>query len=243
MIADIVQPGCFDDTTRLVLADAAYFKGRWKKAFAKALTRDLPFHLESGASISVRTMHLRARLLYFETASLQGLELPYSSDRFSMVLFLSRNSLSAPALADSLAALKLAHSHPASPKDEVDVSLPQFNVGSRLDLTGPLQAMGMTDAFGLSADLSGISSEKPLYVRSVLHKARVAVDEEGTEAAAATVAAITASEAPSVKPHGPQLRFHADHPFIFLIQHNGTDAILFLGSVCDPSIKAPEHGG
>jgi serpin B len=168
-------------------------------------------------------MHLTGHFRYGGTETLQVLELPYVSNRFSMIILLpfEYRKLNLADTEKTLTPALIEQLRQKCVNQEVDVSLPRFKLGSDFDLKKPLKVMGMELAFDMhGADFSGITPEKPFFIEAALHKACVDVDEAGTEAAAAT--------AVSFKLKGIST-FVADHPFLFLIRHNPTGAILFLG--------------
>jgi serpin B len=166
---------------------------------------------------------------------LQLLELPYAGDDLSMLVLLPRKNDGIGTLENDLTADKLAEWMKSLRRREVEVYLPKFKQTNEFDLGTTLKAMGMTDAFGSKADFSGMDGRKGwLYISAVVHKAFVDVNEEGTEAAAATAVEVTAAAAPV--PRQEPVIFKADHPFVFLIQDKHTGSILFLGRVMDPHI-------
>ncbi|MHC4942863.1 MAG: serpin family protein [Planctomycetota bacterium] len=228
-IKDLLPEGSIDALTRLVLTNAIYFKGLWADPFEKKDTHRAPFFMLSGKKQEVDMMHGSERFPYYEEEDFQVLELPYAGDDYSMVLFLPRN---AGGLADfekrfTLEALQawLNRLH----RFKIKVFLPRFEITCPMDLGGVLIGMGMERAFsGGSADFSGMTGNRELFISRVVHKAFVKVDEEGTEAAAATgvVMSLTGISEPR--------EFRADHPFLFIIRHKGTGAILFMGRVTQP---------
>ncbi len=231
-IQDLVPQGKIDGSTRLVLADAIYFKGHWRVEFDKSQTQDAPFHPNPSQTISVRTMNVQDRFGYTETENLQMLELPYFAGKMSIIILLPKKVDGLPKLEQSLNAARMGQLLAQMQAREVNVFLPKFKLTSEFSLANKLQTMGMADAFSPQADFSGIDGMKSLYIGAVLHKAYVDIDEEGTEAAAATAVIAVAS---AVEPPRPSpVIFRADHPFLFLIRHDQTGAILFMGRVTSP---------
>jgi serpin B len=230
-IDDLIPPGMLGADTRLVLANAIYFRGNWARQFEKSATQDQPFHASPDRTVVVPLMFGKLRVGYAAHAdgALKVVELPYEGDDLSMLVLL-------PDATDGLATLEARLTTDTVrgwtsdlARREVLVYLPRFSVESRFALAPTLGAMGMPLAFSDRADFSGMDGRRDLFVSAVVHKARVDVDEQGTEAAAATgvVMGLTAvREEPPV--------FRADHPFVFAIRHNPTGAILFLGRVVDP---------
>jgi serpin B len=230
-IEDLIPRGALDAMTRLVLTNAIYFKGLWNNQFDEAKTEQAAFHTAPGESKQVHMMHQKADFAYGETPDCRLLEMPYVGETLSMVVALPPEDSSISELEERLTAERLERWLGALRVREVDVFIPRFKLETKFSLTGDLGQMGMRDAFaGSAADFSGMNGKKNLFVSDVIHKAYVEVNEEGTEAAAATgvVVGITAvTEPPPV--------FRADRPFLFFIRHKPSGAILFLGRVMDPT--------
>ena len=232
-IVDLMGPGVLDPLTRLVLTNAIYFKGQWEKQFRPEQTAEAPFRLSTGKQVIVPFMHQVETFRYAETASAQVLELPYSGNELAMTILLPKPDSS---LAELEAAIRTDGIRPileALSPTKVDVSIPRFKFEAELSLGEYLQQLGMTDAFSDNlADFSGIS-DTFLYITHVLHKAFIEVNEEGTEAAAAT-AVIMGTK--SIRLDLPKV-FMADRPFVFLIRDVRTGSILFIGRMADPLSK------
>jgi len=231
-IKDLIKPGILTPMTRLVLANAIYFKGDWASPFKKTRTRDAPFTLMSGDKIKAPMMHQTEEFGYMEGDGYQALELPYAGNDLSMIVFLPRKANGLPEFEKSATMKGLAKNRPRLRRRKVVVALPKFKMTSEFRLDDTLKSMGMGDAFSIRlADFSGMTGNKELYVGAVLHKAFVDVNEEGTEAAAATgvVMALKSMARPRPIPV-----FRADHPFVFLIRDNRSNSILFLGRVMNP---------
>jgi serpin B len=225
-ITEIVPKVLPDEYTRLILVNAIYFKGLWATPFDKKLTKDAPFHVSAEKSVSVPTMRIKAELKYSENDNLQVLGMPYRSNQLSMVILLPKKSDGLAELEKTLTVSDIEQLLQAGSLQEVNVSLPKFKETSGFDLKKALQDLGMVDAFLIKkADFSGISDPSDLFIEAILHKAYVSVDEEGTEAAAATAFFIASSMS---------VMFNANHPFLFLIKDNSTSAILFMGRVTNP---------
>jgi serpin B len=234
-IRDLLQPGTVDPLTRMVLTNAIYFKGYWAAPFKKEQTEDDEFHLSPAQSVQVPLMHRVDEFNYFNGGSFQALEIPYKGYELSMIVFLPNDVSGLPAFEQSLTASSvqqwLSQLRPAS---KVIVTFPRFKVTQQFELQGALGAMGMTKAFEKGeADFSGMTGNRELFISAVIHKAFVDVNEEGTEAAAATAVEMLemARQGP---PKPPPIVFCADHPFVFLIRDNRSGGILFMGRVADP---------
>jgi serpin B len=219
-IREIVSPDMFNENTTLVLANALHFKAAWRNAFRPGITKARPFTLASGEAVDVPFMAQTEHVGYAEKDGAVAVELPYEGGRFSMVVVLPPAGAPA-AIPDGLLEALEAGS--------VSVFLPRFRVESGFNLKDTLAAMGMNAAFTEDADFSGIDGTTNLFISVVAHKAFVAVDEAGTEAAAATAVVMALKG----EPGAPKV-FRADRPFLFLIRDTKSGAILFLGRVSDP---------
>lgn len=237
-IRDLLPAGSIDSLTRLVITNAVYFKGTWVRQFDAARTQDADFLTDAGKTVNVKMMQdtgSEAEYRYAETGSVQYIELPYTHDSgkaLSMAVILPKDNAiqTAEAVLDesNLSALKdTAH------VQRVMVYLPKFRMETEYRLPETLSAMGMPTAFTFgAADFSGMDGTTNLYISDVIHKAFIDVNEEGTEAAAAT--AVVMQGGAAAPGEGPPV-FRADHPFVFLIRDDGTGTILFIGRVADPS--------
>ncbi|MBP7052612.1 MAG: serpin family protein [Phycisphaerae bacterium] len=229
-IKDLLGPGDLDAATRLVLTNAIYFKGNWASQFKKSRTFDEPFTLLDGTEVQVPMMNQKARFGYAETDALQVLEMPYVGEELSMFVLLPRKADGISELEMSLTAENLAQWLDKAHEREVVVTVPKFKMTSKFSMAGVLQSMGMTDAFTARADFSGMTGRRDLFISAVIHQAYVDVNEEGTEAAAAT--AVTMKLTAALPDQTPV--FRADHPFLFLIRDKASGCILFLGRVMNP---------
>ncbi len=232
-IVDLIGPGVLDPLTRLVLTNAIYFKGQWEQPFRPEQTEEAPFYLSGGKQAVVPFMHQIGTFRYAETSDAQVLELPYSGNELAMTVLLPKPDSSLSKLEAAIQADGIQSILEAPAPTKVDVKLPRFKFEAELSLSGYLQQLGMVDAFDDNiADFSGIS-DTFLYITHVLHKAFIEVNEEGTEAAAATAVVMGTK---SIRLELPEL-FVADRPFIFLIRDLRTGSILFLGRMADPLSK------
>jgi serpin B len=230
-IEDLIPAGAIDPLTRLVLANAIYFNGSWLHPFSQNSTAQAPFYTLDGSDISVDMMKLYGeRFLYHQGQNYQALNLPYLSSDFVMTLLVPdadayedfEASLTLEDLSEILSGMSF---------ERVDLEMPKFDFESSVDANDPLIALGMGDAFDPErADFSGITEEEELMITDVLHKATITVDEEGTEAAAATAVIIGVT---SAMPEDP-ISLVIDRPFMFMIRHLRTNTILFMGRVVQP---------
>lgn len=233
-IPEILPAGSVDDDTRLVLVNAVYFHGQWVVPFDPEATFDASFQTGSASTVNVPTMH-RTGGRYGEDAGVQLYELPYAGDEVSMLFVLPRDRNGLPAIEASLDADDVARwAGLVHGTEDVEVALPRFRIETDpFSLRPALMRLGMSEIFEPHADFSGMSApgEDPLFVSDVFHRVFVELNEEGTEAAAATAVVMTTESAAMVDPP----RFLADHPFLFFLRDQRTGAILFAGRVADPS--------
>lgn len=215
----------------MILTNAIYFKGDWLNKFDKDLTTNRDFELSNGEITSVPMMALYKSDLkfnYTETNDLQMLELPYKGDKLSMLVLLPKeNNISI--VEKMLNRENLSKWIKSMNKTNVEVILPKFKLETEYSLKNYLANMGMINPFTVNADFSGITGKKDLFIEKVKHKAFIEVNEEGTEAAAATSVHMALTAIPEYTV------FNADHPFIFLIMHKETGNILFMGRLSKPS--------
>jgi serpin B len=232
-VNDLIPQGGVDEDTRLVLVNAIYFKADWLFPFDANNTREAPFTRLDGAQVNAPAMSFeRAREVpYMAGQGFQAAELPYVGDTISMLLLVPdagnfdkfESGLEAAQVRDILAALQTR---------QVVVILPKFHFDTPFALKDVLVQMGMHSAFDDErADFSGMDGRLDLYIGNVFHKAFVAVDEKGTEAAAAS--AVVMKEV-SAALNLNQIVLNVDRPFIFMIRDKSTGAILFVGRVLDP---------
>ncbi len=231
-IKDLIPPGVLNQLTRLVLTNAIYFKGRWENQFPQGNTREEEFMVTPEKKVKVPMMSIREkRFNYLENDELQLVELPYAGQEISMLVLLPKKDLKS--LEPGLTAEKLNEYKKQLRSEKIDIYLPKFKFETRYMMGGKkgiLGRMGMPTAFSpVEADFSGINGWRDFYLSEVVHQAFVEVNEEGTEAAAATGLVVGVTMV--VK----KLIFRADHPFIFIIQDRATGNILFMGRVVDPS--------
>ncbi|XP_074135083.1 leukocyte elastase inhibitor-like [Sminthopsis crassicaudata] len=236
-IPELLASGTVDSLTKLVLVNAIYFKGKWEEEFDKALTTDEPFRLNKREKKSVKMMYQKKKLPYgyIEAIKCRVLELPYKGKELSMVILLpddiEDDSTGLKQIENQLSMENLkewTHSKNMGIID-VHVRLPKFKMENAYNLHSDLARMGLCSLFTSGkADLSGMSGNKDIFISKVVHKAFLEVNEEGTEAAAATAGIATFAML------SPEEEFTANHPFIFLIRHNPTENILFLGRFSSP---------
>lgn len=241
-ITELVPKRAINDLTRLILTNAVYFKADWTSPFKKRATRKRPFHLAGGEEIEVDTMMQRGRFGYARLDGSQLLTMPYKGGRIRMIIVLPEKVDGLGEIEKEMDEASLAEALGKVEPQEVDVFLPRFEFSSSSRLKEHLAGMGMQLAFTRNqADFSGINGIEPpdvnvLYISDVFHKAFVAVDEKGTEAAAATAVVQVVGGAGLLQNlQKPPPVFKADHPFLFLIQDIQSDAVLYMGRLVDPT--------
>ena len=226
-IKDLIPEDVITVATRHVLTNAIYFNAAWEYPFNENMTVDGPFYLLDGDQVTVPMMEQTEGFGYTDGEGYQAVELPYDGEELSMVILLPEagnfqafeQGLQAPQVCDIITGLQ---------PSGVTLTMPRFEFDSEFSLKNTLEDMGMPAAFS-AADFSGMTGTRDLYIRDVLHKGFVSVDEAGTEAAAAT-AVVMEEEAPE-----PLVEVTVDRPFIFLIRDIETGAILFIGRVLNPA--------
>ena len=230
-IQELLASGVLDSSTRLVLANAIYFKGQWLQPFDKDATQDQPFHRPGAPEVSVPLMRQDGRFAYFETETYQAVQLPYVQGDLSMAVWLPRSAEGLAAMEREICSHGITNSLAKLRSSQVELFLPRFKLDEQSSLGEALAELGMKDAFSSRADFSGIS-ERPLSLSAVVHQALVEVDEQGTEAAAATGAiAVTSVAVPDTN---PRKVFRADHPFLFAIRNHRTGDVYFMGRMAKP---------
>ena len=227
-IEELVKPEDTDDMTALIITNAIYFKGDWVTPFKQYKTQQRDFHINEKDTVQVDMMHMgKPKLNYVENDLLQMIQLPYKGDKVSMLVLLPKDIDGLDALEQQLTVENLSLWKNGLEEKMTGLYLPKFTATTEIDLKETLFQMGIRVAFDSDdADFSGIS-DKEIFIASAIHKAFVNVDEKGTEAAAAT-AAIAELQS------GPSHMFRADHPFVFIIQDDTNDDILFVGRIVNP---------
>ncbi|MBU0586285.1 serpin family protein [Candidatus Micrarchaeota archaeon] len=226
-ITNLLPPNSITPLTRLVITNAIYFKGNWATQFKLENTHDTQFKLNNGGNTTVNMMAGTEKWNYTEDEDVQVLELPYEGNTVSMIILLPKNNIRA--LEQELNAGRFENWMNSLNEEEISAQIPKFKLETGYSLNEPLMDLGMESAFTSNADFSDMDGTKSLSISQVIHKAYCAVDEEGTEAAAAT--AIVMEKAASVE----NKVFIADHPFVFAIVEKETGSILFLGKVMEPN--------
>jgi serpin B len=228
-IEDLIKEGIISEMTRLVLTNAIYFNAAWEFPFETFRTADGTFYLPDGSSVTVAMMHQTEDFNYAEGDGYQAVELKYDGNELSMLIILPedgnfeqfKTTFDAEKLDVIIGEMHIA---------DVILTMPKFEYESQFSVKDALKAMGMTDAFEMTADFSGMDGTYDLYIEDVVHKAFVSVDEAGTEAAAASAVIM------NLKAVMEQVEVTLDHSFIYLIRDIQTNTILFIGSVVNPAV-------
>lgn len=230
-------PSVLERTTeddRLYLINALYFKGAWQKPFEKSATREEPFRRLNGSQVQVQMMHQSSRYRYLRGDGFQAAALPFGEGRLSLYLFRPDDGVDLPSFMARLTPEVWEGWMAQFSSTPGEIALPRFELSSGADLKTPLQRLGMVLPFTERADLSGLfeGPSERLAISTVFQKTFLAIKEEGAEAAAVTVVGVTTTSAPA-----PQERFELrlDRPFFLAIRDEQTGALLFLGTIVDPS--------
>ena len=236
-IPRLVEPDAIDDTTRLFVTNVVYFLADWQAQFRAGETANRPFTLADGATVQVPMMHQINAFRHHDAGAFTAIDLPYRDPRLMMTVLLPKAADGLPSLERALTPDLLDRTLEALDRAapvRLDLLLPKLELRTGYGLAPVLRDMGMAVAFTNRADFSNITTEEPLAIDSVIHKTYLRVDEKGTEAVAATAVEIVATSAP----RPPEVRFHADHPFLFLLRDRDTGTILFFGRIGRPVIDA-----
>jgi serpin B len=230
-IKDLLPEGSVDALTRLVLANAIYFKGSWYTAFDVNATQAAPFTLLDGSQVDVDMMALNGEhLMYSQGNGFQVIQLPYMSTDFVMTLIVPDEG-EFPIIENALSAETYQNWTSQLDYTLVNVQMPKFDFETSVNANAILVALGMGEAFDASAaDFSGMTDADKLVISEVLHKATITVDESGTEAAAATAVVMKLT---SAMPEDA-IDLVMDRPFMFFIEHQPTGSVLFMGRVVEP---------
>jgi serpin B len=226
-IAQLIAPGLLDDLTRLVLVNAVHLQADWARPFMPEATSPAAFTTASGQSVQVPFMAQTAAFQYATGDGWRAVELPYVGDGLAMLIFVPEDGFLA--LFESIFLVTDATEY-LQPQ-QVALRMPKFDIAASFSLRDQLVEMGMSTAFGTDADFTGMTTDEPLHISAVVHQANITVDEQGTEAAAATAVGVAGS---GLAPEEP-IEFTIDRPFVFALRDRQTGAIVFMGRVGDPT--------
>jgi len=231
-IQNLLPSGSINQLTRLVIANAIYFKGDWMNKFDQKNTRLSDFFVNETkvAKVQMMSQEEKFRIGYDQELGVQVVSLPYKGESISMILLVPTERFGLKALESKLCPEKLRSLTSQLSLEKVVLSMPKMKLEFSLNLIPILQKMGICDVFDAGkANLSGISGQQDLFVSGAFHKAFLEVNEEGSEAAAATAVVVMLRSVPRMP-----VRITCDHPFLFLIKHNATQSILFMGRFLTP---------
>lgn len=228
-IKNLIKKNMLDPLTRMVLVNAIYFNGKWEYPFNKENTYQDKFYVYSECEMQTDFMKRTASMKYHEDDLAQMVEIPYANKSLSMMVILPKKKYGMEELENHLNHKLYQSYQKAMFSKRVNLILPKFKISDDYELNEPLKKLGMKSAFEKDADFSGMTGTRDLFISNVVHKSYVDVNEEGTEAAAATGVVMRKTTAVM-----ETVDFKADHPFIFLIKDNKTNAILFMGRLMKP---------
>ena len=230
-IRNLLRAGDLTPMTRMVLTNAVWMKADWLRQFDRQATRPRPFFAAGGGSAAIPFMHQEGRFRHLDRPGFQAIELPYRGEELAMIVLLPKTRDGLGALERELDAGRLEQWIDELRRSEpqlVDLAFPKIELETRYQLARTLQDMGIRLAFGAQADFSGIGGRRDLVIDKAIHQTFLLVDETGTEAAAVTAIIMAESSAPR------SIRFHAEHPFLFLIRDNRSGTLLFMGRLVEP---------
>jgi len=229
-INDLLNPSTIDNATRLVLVNALYFKGAWKKQFKKEQNTKDKFQVAKRDFIEADFMNTSVNTWYYQDNYAEIIDIPYSDDDYSLMIIVPKSYRKIKKLEKKLDQEFYNNYINYKEKKQVKLSIPKFNIKSDYDLGETLVKMGLKDAFTGNADFSGITEQEKLYISQAIHKATIEINEEGTEAAAATAVVMRKM---SVMLDNVELK--VDRPFIYILRNNQTNCIYFIGKVVNPN--------
>lgn len=227
-ITNMVSPSDISSETKLMISNAIYFKGEWLKKFEKIRTKESTFFTDEENQYNGDFMNTTEKLNYFENEAFQFVAKPYKDSDLSFCMMLPKELNGLEAVEKSLNANLFNEILEKSSNKEVWISMPKIKMESTYKLKEALINVGLKSMFNSEADFSGITKKEPLWFEQVLHKTYIDLNEDQTEAAAATTTVIRITGLPSYK------EFVADHPFVFFIIDNKTKAIVFMGRYVTP---------
>ncbi len=232
-ITELIAPNILSEDTRMVLVNAIYFLAEWEKEFNKELTYSDSFYPNNGDPQKVNYMKTTDNFMYIQSKGYEAIELPYSGNKFSMMMVLPESKTDFSSFIKSFSYDDFNTITSNFAKKQVEVNIPKYKIETATELQKVLIQMGMPLAFSNKADFSGMTGKQDLKIDKVIHKAFVEVDEKGTEAAAAT-AVVMIRKTAAVEDMSQKIIFKADRPFLFFIKENNNNTIIFMGSVINP---------
>jgi serpin B len=233
-IKDLIPKNILDALTKLVLTNAVYFKAEWAEQFKKHNTAESDFYAFGKNPVKAEMMKLKHHFNYMENDDIQFVELPYKGGDASMFVLLPKKKDGLKSVEKKLTFENIKRYTDSMKRTEVELHFPKYKITLSYELRELMKKLGMEDAFTGSANFSKMDEKNKLYISAIIHKTFIAVDEEGTEAAAATAVVMRMKSMP---PSSDPIIFKADHPFFYYIQEKTTGTILFAGRLMDPSNK------
>ncbi|OJJ20309.1 hypothetical protein BKI52_17750 [marine bacterium AO1-C] len=232
-IKNLIPKGLVDKKTRLVLTNAIYFKGDWEYEFLKRNTKKMAFIAGKQRFPAIKFMYMQRKFRYTENKQLQAIEIPYKGRKMSLLILLPKDKNGLARLEQKLNAKEYQDLIERMYRTKVQLTLPRFKMTINTRLSSTLKQLGMKQAFSNQANFSKMAKNAQLKISEIVHKAFVEVNEQGTEAAAATAVIIAPSGSAPGRTYPPKI-FKADHPFMFIIKDNKTNSILFIGKLENP---------
>ena len=229
-IKDLIKPSLIDNSTRLVLVNALYFKGAWNESFNKNNNTEEQFQVGKKDYITTTFMNKIMNVYYYSDNCVQIVDIPYTDEQYSLMVILPKTFEKFKNIEQILNYAFYENYINNKEMKRIDISLPKFDIESEFDLNSTLRDLGMKESFTSAADFTGITKQERLYISQVVHKANITVDEEGTEAAAATAVMMRKAAILS-----PTENFIADKPFIFILRNNENNLIYFVGKILNPN--------
>lgn len=214
---------------KLSIINAIYFKGEWDIDFKKKKTKEMIFHSLDGNRVKLDFMNNRTYYSYYEDANIQCVNLPYQCNQLSMFVILPKERLGINNFETNFSLEYFREIRKQSTNNEVRLSLPKFKIESEIRPTNVISNLGFSTMFSSSADFTNISKVDSLTIGEIIHKTFIEIDEKKTEAAAITEIVIFGYGGGTPAALPPPKIFNANHPFIFMIVDNRTNAILFIG--------------
>ncbi|PLX15529.1 MAG: hypothetical protein C0597_08825 [Marinilabiliales bacterium] len=228
-ISDLLKPSSIDEATQLILVNALYFNGTWKSKFIKEKNTKADFQVAKRYFVQTEYMNRSINTWYFENKYFQIVDLPYENDEYALMIILPKSYRKLKKVEKTLSNEFYNSYISNKEKRRVNLSLPKFQIDSEFDLNKTLFDLGIKEAFTGAANFSGISEEEKLYISKVVQKATISIDEEGTEAAAATAISMRKT---SVLLKNADLKIN--RPFIYIIRNTYNNCIYFIGKVSNP---------
>ncbi len=229
-INDLIKPSAIDNSTRLVLVNALYFKGAWLTKFKKGNNTNDDFQIGRKEFVKTAFMNNSFSSWYYEDKYCEIIDIPYSDEQISLLVILPKSYKKLKKVEKKLNYNYYLNYIDNKSKKRIKLSFPKYNIESEFDLNTSLKQLGIKEAFTMSADFSGITGNEKLYISKVVHKATIELDEEGTEAAAATAVFMRKTSI-----NVDEVSFKANRPFIYMIRNQKTNTIYFVGKVLNPT--------